>query len=486
MVITLYNFSKKRNSTTVPSGSGDSTFTGTLRDGCTVLNPVISFAINRQASPTIFTYAHIPQWHRYYYIQDWKWENGLWTAYMEVDTMGSYKNEIGRSECYVLRAKSQHDPYINDAMYPTLSYSLGQCGSIETTLYDVDSETSGTYIIGVMGKEAKNGCTIYYALTPAEMKTFRENMFTDNYMGIMEITAELKKALVNPAQYIVSANWFPYNNIGGESVSKIALGWWDVPTTAKVITQFVISRTQDFLIYAHSTAQEQADTYSGLYLFSSPYSSYTLTIPPFGEIELDPQIIAYGMEEEGGPYSCTVHAILNTDLMTGDGTLYLYTDDITGERQNGELLAFRSTKMCAPVQVGQITSNVSGAMQGIGNSVFNGSVIAKAASSTTLGVVAGVAGAVLSGSENMTPRTRTLSLNGGMALFKQKPIFNVRYNPIVETSVEENGRPLFQTKIISSLEGYIKTMNADVIIADATDFEQEQIRATMNGGFFYE
>lgn len=485
MVVTLQSFAKKHNSTAVPSGSGTSK-TGTLRDRCTVQAPVIGFAIAVTQSPVAFNYAHIPAFNRYYFITDWEWSGGLWWAYMQVDVLSTFKTEIGGQECYILRAASgEYNPRIHDEMYPSISLAMGQCGSIDTTLYDVSIEESGTYIIGVMGKEAKAGCTIYYALTPSEMQAFRQNMFNDNYMGIMEITSELKKALVNPAQYIVSANWFPYNSISGESVSSIGLGWWDVTTSAKVVTQFVVSRTQDFIIYAHTKAEEQAEETGCLYMFSAPYSQYTITIPPFGEIELDPQIIANGMETEGGAYSCTVHALLNTDLMTGDGILYLYTDDITGSRSNGELLAFRSAKMCAPVQVGQITSDVSGAAQSVASSAFNGASIAKVAGSK-LGVAAGIAGAVLSGTENIMPRVRTLSLNGGMAVFKQRPIYNVRYNPIVDTAEEENGLPFFAVSQIDALEGYIKTMNADVTINGATKDELMTIRNYMNSGFYYE
>ena len=83
MLVNLYSFSKRPNSTKQPPVSDPSMKVLSnvqLKEGTNFLNPVLIFSPNLLSgtfSPSAFNYASIPYWERYYYITDWTWANGV-------------------------------------------------------------------------------------------------------------------------------------------------------------------------------------------------------------------------------------------------------------------------------------------------------------------------------------------------------------------------------------------------------------------------
>lgn len=67
-------------------------FSGTLKEETSVTNPIIIMELE---NPTGFNYAYIPEFGRYYFIDDMiSVRNGLWSISMSVDVLESFKNEI--------------------------------------------------------------------------------------------------------------------------------------------------------------------------------------------------------------------------------------------------------------------------------------------------------------------------------------------------------------------------------------------------------
>ena len=128
------SFSKKKNSTATPSSNSEP-LSGTLREGCSVIKPIIGFELSRLTFAN-WNYAYISDFYRYYYIQDWVWDEGLWWAYMEVDPLASFKAGIGASSCYVLRSASEYNNKIIDSIYPTRNevYTVSKIEMLITNL----------------------------------------------------------------------------------------------------------------------------------------------------------------------------------------------------------------------------------------------------------------------------------------------------------------------------------------------------------------
>lgn len=67
-------------------------FSGSLKDETSVTNPVVMMEME---NPTGFNYAYIPEFGRYYFIDDMvSVRTGLWKVSMKVDVLESFKNSI--------------------------------------------------------------------------------------------------------------------------------------------------------------------------------------------------------------------------------------------------------------------------------------------------------------------------------------------------------------------------------------------------------
>lgn len=67
-------------------------FSGSLKDETSVINPVVIMELE---NPTGFNYAYIPEFARYYFIDNIvSVRTGLWKISMKVDVLESFKNSI--------------------------------------------------------------------------------------------------------------------------------------------------------------------------------------------------------------------------------------------------------------------------------------------------------------------------------------------------------------------------------------------------------
>ena len=76
---------------------------GTLRESCDILNPSIMIE-NKDNTIFNYNYVYIPDFKRYYYINDFKnIVNGLYQVNLKVDVLMSFKNDIKNLNCVVVR-----------------------------------------------------------------------------------------------------------------------------------------------------------------------------------------------------------------------------------------------------------------------------------------------------------------------------------------------------------------------------------------------
>ena len=137
MNITFYSINKKQNSTKRPNTDGV-TYDCKLKEECSILTPNIKLDLGLSTAPS-FNYAYISDWGRYYFVKNWTFYNRLWEADLEVDVLGTYKDEIGNSNLYVLRSASRFNGRIIDTAYPLIYDQTSQ-----TNLCDNDITLVGT------------------------------------------------------------------------------------------------------------------------------------------------------------------------------------------------------------------------------------------------------------------------------------------------------------------------------------------------------
>lgn len=121
MQIVLYQLAQDPRSYPKDLTDG-SEITGTLRDATELHDPQIMIAGNVTAN-----YCYIPQFGRYYYIQDITRErNGLTVLHCTVDAVGTFWSQILHAPCIIERASSGWNTYVADSRRKFFQYTRTQ------------------------------------------------------------------------------------------------------------------------------------------------------------------------------------------------------------------------------------------------------------------------------------------------------------------------------------------------------------------------
>ena len=84
-----------------------------------------------------------------------------------------------------------------------------------------------------------------------------------------------------------------------------------------------------------------------------------------------------------------------------------------------------------------------------------------------------------------TPSLSTSGSNGSLLFLEYPPKLYAKFNHVVNDDVVQLGRPLCEIRVINTLSGFIKCMDAELETA-ATKEEKSMVISFLNGGFFYE
>ena len=471
MNVYLFAYSKKKNSTAQPSLSAGTSFTVTLKEDTSVLNPVLVFNAATTGMPTPFTpsyfnYAYISAFSRYYYVTDWVNINALWECHLTVDPMASFKTAIGSESVYVERSASASNGSIIDNLYPAKTDV--QISSITvTSTWSGVAPSGGCYILGVVSNSTSYhvGAVMYYALNTAGLNSLLAYLFSNNIFNagsITEIGEGLFKSMFNPFQYIVSCTWLPHpaDNYGS-SQETIKIGYWDTGVTAYIVTALLDETFIEATIPSHPQISR------GSFLNYAPYTRITLFCAPFGEIPIDPTFLRTGN---------LLRARVVIDTITGMATLRIAFRESSDISYSRKPCYETSALFGVPIQLAQVLSDYSSA---IGT-----------AAAGTVGGLAGMAMGLISATvqsaiATQAPKVATTGANGSFISFALSPDLVVEHTLLVDENNTDLGRPLMQTKTINTLSGYIKCAESHFSGA-CFDSEKDMINRYMVDGFFYE
>lgn len=455
--VNFYTFDKKSNSTKRPTEAA-TTYKCNLIEPTSFTAPDI--ALVAPAKPTAYNYAYIPEFSRYYFIQDWAFSAGLWRASLSVDVLASYRDYIGSQKQYVLRSASSFDTNIIDTLYPTkndvhLSVKSGTTldnGEANPFKYSL---TDGRFIVGIINGDSNAvGCVSYYSFTNSQFRALCAKLLgtTDwMYNGIEEIGEELTKILFNPFQYVASCIWLPIIGIGG-SATTVKYGWWDLGVSATRINGTITGASIAFEIPKHP---QQA---RGAYLNGAPFARYTLDWPCFGRIPLDANILKNFN---------SIVADVYIDPVSGIGTLRISPGAVP--------IYTQQTQIGVPIQLAQMASDYIGTVSNVASG------IASALSFDVGGLFTSIGNAV----ESAMPTLSTMGKNGSYSAFRFSPLLCGEFYTVVDDDNEHLGRPLCRDVTPSSIPGYMLCADVELEIP-CTHPELENIVSIMEAGFYYE
>ena len=193
MNVYLFGFTKKENSTKTPTITDGVQFSMQLKEETSVLSPVL--IVNKTNSqgqpqqPTVYNYAYIPAFMRYYFIRDWQYINGAWICYCSVDVLGSHKLEIGTTSCYIERSASAYNGDIIDSLYPAKTDVEIVSATIANSWSGV-APSGGCYIVGIINYQSSNhiGAISYYAMDTSGLNSLLAYLFSNNIYQAGSIT----------------------------------------------------------------------------------------------------------------------------------------------------------------------------------------------------------------------------------------------------------------------------------------------------------
>jgi hypothetical protein len=116
MQITMYKNYSDNNHISKTLGQ-PVTLTGSLRNESNVINPNIRVEVD---NPSLYNYAHIPEFGRYYYITDMRSiRTNLWELSMHVDVLMSFEDAIKQLPVIVSNAENDDSRYMSGEQWAT-------------------------------------------------------------------------------------------------------------------------------------------------------------------------------------------------------------------------------------------------------------------------------------------------------------------------------------------------------------------------------
>lgn len=481
MQVKFWKFTKKENSTKQPSGAAAATFNCRLKDPCSVIDPVITVSVGPLTWPD-YNYAYISDFHRYYFVDDIVAVGALFEMHLRCDLLATYKSDIGNASLYVLRSASQYDGNLIDEYYPITAQITKQYAETISPWINLNQEnidlSSGCFVLGIISDDpgatnAKYGSITYRAFDRANLVSLVDyllgnNAIADGVNGFQasDCSIALQKAIVDPLSFIKSAIWIPI------SYSSISVATEDSDTpiwtfTASGVKSKLVTKSNPYFmgtVNMNLTKHPQAAT-RGIWLNLEPYTKISMLFPPFGLLDLDTSLLAA---------ETTVQGIWCVDYITGLGTLTVRAGTIATK--------YLKSQVGVPIQLSQVTHDIiSGAMGVVGGI---GAAIVGALTMNAAAIFGGAAAAIGSGVGAAKPHESTIGGSGSFSELHGKVKLYSEFRHVADENLAEVGRPLCQTKTISTLSGYVKALG-DVAIA-GTAGEQSAVKSLIEGGFFYE
>lgn len=95
------------------------TMTGTLRENCSIVDPVITVENINNAIAAVCNYAFIPQFARYYFVRNITLSGKLWIISMHVDVLASFQTPLKSLDAVIARNENRYNLYLQDGFFKT-------------------------------------------------------------------------------------------------------------------------------------------------------------------------------------------------------------------------------------------------------------------------------------------------------------------------------------------------------------------------------
>ena len=461
--IQLYTFKKHENSTERPTSTGV-VFPCRILSNSSIIAPVVE--ISRDNDCTNYNYAYIPEFNRYYWINNISFNNTMWVLALSCDVLATYKNEIGESNLYILRASNASDGRITDNYYqPIADYTTDIQMQDTSTTFSTDFR-SGKFIVSAMGLggTGASGSELVYQVNYTNFQLIMQGLYTQlDGVGIDDAFNWLNQKFGgNPKELLSGIMWmpalinFPHNNSTWVYFGNYQTWGSGEPITANTVVLPVI----EFNLPKHPKASTK-----GVYLNTAPFTQYQLYISGVGLITLDSSKTIEDTKIEIYRTVDVKGKCLN--VIIGNNSRYKYA---TVYSQIGVPINLNGSDAGSSIIGGLTTTALS-----------LGTAIATGGAGAMLGAVSGGLGTIANAMSGATSNTNT----GSIAGISEPYTLQTTFYDIPAEDNSRNGRPLCDIYTPSSLGGFMMVQKGDVEI-NGTFEEMALIKQFLERGFYYE
>lgn len=466
--LTLYSFSKRRNSLKVPTG-GD-TYSVTLKEGSSMLAPTFLL------SAVSLDYNYCQFEGKYYWITELRnVRNNLWEIASTMDVLASYRSSILSTSAFVEFSSSSYNTYIAD---PRTVMRNQNTSSVSVSGSGLVTE-GGTYVVGTIGTDTGTyGATNYYCLTQDAVSELCASL-----LGNEAALTELKEYLASAFDCLISCMYLPLPlNTSGTTVK---LGKYDTGISAGKLVQDVVVNTSSI-----------SPNWLGDFRDGAPYTQMVLYLPCCGAVNIEPSSFFRGdIMIQQAIDTHTGDICYSLDKPGGGGHIATYAGNCgvsipvsqyqmnTGKVISGAMSTAGNLAKTVMAGVGSIGSAIAGAFTG-------GALLGN----VNTGFGNGVVDTVMSGAQTyMDSITLTPSMVGSFTSAAGQKIgtqyilttYHAMLSEGITAKAAVAGLPCYQTTQLSNLSGYCKCSGASVS-ANAPSGVIDLINAFMNGGIYIE
>ena len=122
MTLKLYTNSSDRNHLDKVITQQGSDISGTLREDCSIVDPVITIESITGFNLASCNYAYISEFGRYYYITNIVCKGKLYELHMHCDVLMSFKSQIRGNSAVISRNQGVYNLYLQDGVFKTEAF----------------------------------------------------------------------------------------------------------------------------------------------------------------------------------------------------------------------------------------------------------------------------------------------------------------------------------------------------------------------------
>ena len=488
MNVYLTNTTKKHNSTEQPTmtGTGVKTLTCMLKEGSSIISPTLIF--ERANVGHAYNYVYIPDFSRYYFVDDIVYDGARIYYYCTCDVLATYKSTIGAASMYVLRSAYVNNEYIIDQYYPTTTRLLQHSEDLGKPWsgYNKTGEPS-FWVLGIVNKTGVE----YYAFTRAQLDSFMAYLWSEQFvldmLDVIHIDVVLNpqlKAAVDPISYLTCCIWLPFSMFTSQSVAlfpskTVTIGGKVTSYSAYGVTVEDISDNGDGMIIAFESTPDllphPQSNARGEYLNSPGFTDCRLVMPPFGMYDYN--------AAELNQYD-RILVRVSVDCTNGIGKLQVFgqikNQDNTYSTKS--MLTDVQTQIGVPLPITQI---ITPGLSVIDMTMKLGGAAASAFMGNFGGAVGGVSAAVDSFYNSRVPRATNIGSRGSLAGITGHAFFEYTWRYVAPNDVTDHGQPLCEVYQLSTLPGYQLILEPHIHTTGMAE-EDDRINNYLSTGYFYE